>query len=60
MIAPIKGFMAKRVIVDITTGLTLGTAVASYFWFGFHKPMVSKREKYYADIAAKKLVEDEA
>ncbi|QOU20846.1 COX9 [Brettanomyces bruxellensis] len=60
MIAPITGFMKKRVITDIVTGFGLGTIAALGWWHYVHKPMVKTREDYYAQLAAQKKAEEEA
>ncbi|KAK0489166.1 hypothetical protein IW261DRAFT_1443515 [Armillaria novae-zelandiae] len=35
-IAPITGMLRKRFIVDLTCSLSLGTAGAYAFWYGYH------------------------
>jgi cytochrome c oxidase subunit 7 len=50
-IAPITGTLKKKIAVDISIGLTLGLGAASYWWWGFHKTKVQKREDYYASLA---------
>jgi cytochrome c oxidase subunit 7 len=50
-IAPITGTLKKKIAVDVSIGLTLGLGFASYWWWGFHKTKVQKREDYYASLA---------
>ncbi|KAK0188668.1 cytochrome-c oxidase subunit VIIa [Armillaria mellea] len=35
-IAPITGMLRKRFIVDLTCSLSLATAGAYTFWYGYH------------------------
>lgn len=56
-IAPITGTLKRKIIVDVSVGFTLGLGFASYWWWGFHKGKVEKREAYYAKLAAQKQQE---
>jgi len=56
-IAPITGTLKRKIIVDVSTGFVLGLGFASYWWWGFHKEKVDKREAYYAKLAAQKQQE---
>ncbi|GMM28963.1 cytochrome c oxidase subunit VIIa [Martiniozyma asiatica (nom. inval.)] len=58
MIAPITGTMKRRVVVDITVGFAIG-GVLGVWWWKEHKAMVATRENYYAQLAAKKKIENE-
>lgn len=58
-IAPIQGFMKRRIIVDISVGFAIGGVIA-VAWWNQHKKMVQKREDYYAILAEKKKIEEEA
>ncbi|CDK25736.1 unnamed protein product [Kuraishia capsulata CBS 1993] len=57
-VAPITGSLRRKIIADITVGITLGAGFASYWWWGFHKKTVAVRENYYAELAKKKAAED--
>ncbi|OBA16173.1 uncharacterized protein OGAPODRAFT_93189 [Ogataea polymorpha] len=59
-IAPIQGFMKRRIITDISIGIGSGLFFGSLWWWGYHKPAVAKREAYYAELAKKKEIEDSA
>ncbi|CCF59359.1 hypothetical protein KAFR_0G03270 [Kazachstania africana CBS 2517] len=54
IIAPITGTLKKRIITDIVIGFSLGGALASYWWWGFHKRIINKREDYYSQLATLK------
>lgn len=53
-IAPIVGTLKRRIITDIIIGFSLGGVMGSYWWWGFHKKIVGKREAHYAMLAAQK------
>ncbi|CAH02073.1 Cox9 [Kluyveromyces lactis] len=57
-IAPITGTIRKRILADITIGFAIGGAMASYWWWGFHKNIINKREAYYAKLAEQKAAEN--
>ncbi|KAG8935980.1 hypothetical protein FRC02_005176 [Tulasnella sp. 418] len=52
MIAPITGKLRKRLILDLSVGLGLGTAAGFAFWYGYHIPSVRTREAFYAKLEA--------
>ncbi|KAL3229566.1 Cytochrome c oxidase subunit 9, mitochondrial [Nakaseomyces bracarensis] len=54
MLAPITGTLKKRILQDIVIGFSLGGAMAGYWWWGFHKGVIDRREAFYADLAKKK------
>lgn len=56
-IAPITGFMKRRIIIDISVGMALGS-VLGVFWWRSHTKMVETRENYYAALAEKKKIEE--
>jgi cytochrome c oxidase subunit 7 len=58
-VAPITGILKKKVAVDVSIGFTIGLVAASYWWWGFHKPLVQKREDYYTKLATQSAAEDE-
>lgn len=58
MIAPITGTLKKKIAVDISIGFSLGMVFASYWWWGFHKPVVQRREDYYASLAKQQADEE--
>ncbi|CCE61891.1 hypothetical protein TPHA_0B02190 [Tetrapisispora phaffii CBS 4417] len=53
-ISAITGTLKRRIILDITIGFSLGGLMASYWWWGYHKVLINKREAYYAKLAAAK------
>ncbi|SMN18700.1 similar to Saccharomyces cerevisiae YDL067C COX9 Subunit VIIa of cytochrome c oxidase, which is the terminal member of the mitochondrial inner membrane electron transport chain [Maudiozyma saulgeensis] len=57
-ITPITGTLRKRAVLDILVGFTIGGAMASYWWWGFHMNIINKREAFYAELAEKKRQED--
>jgi cytochrome c oxidase subunit 7 len=56
-IAPITGFMKRRIIIDISVGMALGSVLGVYWWRS-HTKMVETRENYYAALAEKKKIEE--
>ncbi|QRW16964.1 hypothetical protein RhiXN_04966 [Rhizoctonia solani] len=52
-IAPITGKLRKRLILDITAALGLGTAAGYGYWYGIHLPSVRHREEFYRKLALK-------
>ncbi|RHZ48036.1 hypothetical protein Glove_562g30 [Diversispora epigaea] len=54
-IAPITGMVRRSAFVDITTSIILGTVSGYGYWYGFHVPIVRKREAYYLKLKEKKL-----
>lgn len=59
-IAPITGTLRRKIITDITIGFGCGFVLASAYWYLEHKPLVQKREAYYAQLKAQKEAEDSA
>lgn len=57
-IAPITGTLKRRAFLDIVVGFSIGGAMASYWWWGFHMNVINKREAFYAELAKKKQEED--
>ncbi|SCU98514.1 LADA_0H13520g1_1 [Lachancea dasiensis] len=57
-IAPITGTLKKRIAADLTIGFAIGGVMGSYYWWGFHKNLIAKREAYYAKLAAEKAAEN--
>ncbi|SCW01820.1 LAFE_0E07976g1_1 [Lachancea fermentati] len=57
-LAPITGTLRKRIIADIVIGFSIGGVMGSYWWWGFHKNLVNKREDFYAKLAAEKAAEN--
>ncbi|KAH3899946.1 probable Cytochrome c oxidase subunit 7A [Saccharomycodes ludwigii] len=53
-IAPITGTLKKRIIADIAIGFSIGGVMGSYWWWGYHKDIIGKREAFYAKLAAEK------
>lgn len=58
-IAPITGILKKKIIVDVSIGLGIGAVAGSYWWWGFHKGKVQKREDYYDALAKQQQEQDE-
>lgn len=59
-IAPITGILRRKIITDITVGFGCGFVLASAYWYLEHKPLVVKREAYYAQLKAQREAEDAA
>lgn len=57
-IAPITGFLKRKIIRDIGIGFACGFAFAGLYWEYEHKPLVRTREAYYAQMKAQKEAED--
>ncbi len=56
-IAPITGTLKRRIILDLSTALTLGLIGGYGWWYGFHKPYVAKRDAWYTAQANKEAEE---
>jgi len=59
-IAPITGTLKRKIITDITVGFGCGFALATAYWYVEHRPLIVKREAYYAKLKAQKEAEDSA
>lgn len=57
-IAPITGTLRKKIITDITIGFAIGIGMATAYWELEHKPIVIKRDAYYAKLKQEKEAED--
>lgn len=57
-IAPITGTLRRKIISDITIGFGCGFVLAGLYWQYEHKPLVQKREAFYAKLKAEKDAED--
>lgn len=57
-IAAITGTFRRKVITDITIGFGLGFVLATGYWYYEHKPLVAKREAFYAQLKAQREAED--
>ncbi|KAI8452633.1 hypothetical protein BY996DRAFT_7211839 [Phakopsora pachyrhizi] len=51
-IAPITGKLKKRLFLDLSIGLGLGTAGAYSWWYGYHVPKMRHQESIYAKMNA--------
>ncbi|CAG8450250.1 9261_t:CDS:2 [Diversispora eburnea] len=49
-ISPITGMVRKSAFIDITASLVLGTFSGYAYWYGYHVPIVRKREAYYSKL----------
>lgn len=58
-IAPIAGTMKRKIVIDISVGITIGTILGTGWW-SVHKNMINTRETYYAALAEKKKIEEDA
>lgn len=54
----ITGTLRKKIITDITLGFAVGFVLATGYWEFEHKPIVEKRNAFYAEQKAKKDAED--
>lgn len=57
-IAPITGTLKRKIVTDILIGFGCGFTLATGYWYYEHKPIVAKREAYYAKLKAQKEAED--
>lgn len=57
-IQPIQGAFKRRALLDIIFGVGVGGVMASYWWWGFHKSKIDKREAFYAQLAESKKQQD--
>lgn len=57
-IAPITSTLKRKIITDIGIGFACGFAFAGLYWEFEHKPLVRKREAFYAQLKAQKEAED--
>ncbi|KAG2733261.1 hypothetical protein G9P44_004251 [Scheffersomyces stipitis] len=57
-IAPITGTLRRKIITDITIGFASGFALATAYWYYEHKPIVAKREAFYAKLKAEREAEE--
>ncbi|KAF2729180.1 cytochrome c oxidase family protein-like protein [Polyplosphaeria fusca] len=49
-VKPITGMLRRRVVLDISVALGLGTTAGYAWWYGFHVPAVRRRDAFYAKI----------
>ncbi|KAL6947033.1 Cytochrome c oxidase subunit 7A [Hanseniaspora vineae] len=56
-IAPITGTLRKKIAMDISVGIVMGTAFGSLWWWGFHKKKIDAREAFYTKMAQEKADE---
>lgn len=54
----ITGALKRKIITDISLGFAVGFVLATGYWEFEHKPIVAKRNAYYAELKAKKDAED--
>lgn len=57
-IAPITGMLKKKIITDLSIGFGVGFVMAGLYWQYEHKPLVEKRDAFYAKLKAEKEAED--
>ncbi|WPK23287.1 hypothetical protein PUMCH_000522 [Australozyma saopauloensis] len=57
-IAPITGTLRRKIITDISLAFGCGFIFAGLYWEFEHKPLVQKREAFYAQLKAQKEAED--
>ncbi|KAJ9106127.1 hypothetical protein QFC21_001269 [Naganishia friedmannii] len=58
-VAPIVGKLRKRLILDLTVALGLGTASGYVYWYGFHLPASRTRDLYYLKYEQNKAQENQ-
>ncbi|RCK66944.1 Cytochrome c oxidase subunit 7A [Candida viswanathii] len=59
-IAPITGTLKRKIITDISLGFVAGFALAFLYWEVEHKPLIAKRDAYYAQLKKQKEIEESA
>ncbi|KAF8005014.1 cytochrome c oxidase subunit 7 [Metschnikowia aff. pulcherrima] len=57
-IAPITGTLRRKIITDISVGFGVGFVMAGLYWQYEHRPIVEKRDAFYAKLKAEKEAED--
>ncbi|KAG0148912.1 hypothetical protein CROQUDRAFT_371502 [Cronartium quercuum f. sp. fusiforme G11] len=57
-IAPITGKLRKRLLLDLTASLGLGTAGAYSWWYLYHVPKMRHQESVYAKLNAARAEEN--
>lgn len=57
-IAPITGTLKRKIITDISIGFGCGFVLAGLYWQYEHKPIVTRRDAFYAKLKAEKEAED--
>ncbi|KZV68215.1 cytochrome-c oxidase subunit VIIa [Peniophora sp. CONT] len=53
-IAPITGKLRKRLWLDVTMSLGLGTSAAYAWWYGYHIPALRRQEEFYLKLEREK------
>ncbi|KDQ06109.1 hypothetical protein BOTBODRAFT_181888 [Botryobasidium botryosum FD-172 SS1] len=56
-IAPITGKLRKRLFLDLTAAIGLGTAGGYAYWYGVKVPSLRTREEFYAKYEQQKQAE---
>lgn len=59
-IAPITGTLKRKIITDISLGFVAGFGLAYLYWEVEHKPLITKRDAYYAQLKKQKEIEEGA
>ena len=59
-LAPITGTLKRKIITDITIGFAAGFGLAYLYWEVEHKPIIDKRDAYYAQLRKQKEIEESA
>ncbi|KAF2458553.1 hypothetical protein BDY21DRAFT_340559 [Lineolata rhizophorae] len=49
-VKPITGMLRRGLVLDISVALGLGTAAGYAWWYGYHIPLVRKRDLFYSKI----------
>ncbi|KAI6356152.1 Cytochrome c oxidase copper chaperone [Pyricularia oryzae] len=42
--------LRRGLILDLSIGLSLGTAMGSLYWYGYHVPRTNMRDNYYKKL----------
>jgi cytochrome c oxidase subunit 7 len=58
VLAPITGQLKRRIAVDISTSLVLGTAAAYAYWYSWHVPKMQRINGFYSELEAKKKAQN--
>ncbi|OBT70462.1 hypothetical protein VE03_00011 [Pseudogymnoascus sp. 23342-1-I1] len=53
-IKPITGMLRRGLVLDLSIAFGIGSAAGYGFWYGFHMPIVHRRDAYYATLEEKR------
>ncbi|OBT99754.1 hypothetical protein VE01_02234 [Pseudogymnoascus verrucosus] len=54
-IKPITGMLRRGLVLDLSIAFGIGGATGYAFWYGYHMPIVHRRDAYYAKLEEKRV-----